>query len=84
MDKRRSGLRRRLLKAGTISFNQTCVISCTVRNMSDAGASLEVPSPLGIPDDFTLVIESEQFLVNVMCDGAPQTALALRSADIAR
>jgi hypothetical protein len=60
MDKRRSGLRRRLLKAGTISFNQTCVISCTVRNMSDAGASLEIPSPLGIPDDFTLVVESDQ------------------------
>ena len=62
MDKRRGELRHRKLKAGTISFNRAGAISCTVRNMSDAGASLEVASPLGIPDDFTLVIESDQFL----------------------
>ena len=62
MNERRTELRRRKLKAGTISFNRTSAISCTVRNMSETGASLEVASPMGIPDDFTLVIESEKFL----------------------
>ena len=48
--------RHRVLKGGTISVNRTGGIDCTVRNISDAGACLEVVSPLGIPDDFDLVI----------------------------
>ena len=60
MNERRTELRRRKLKAGTISFNRASTITCTVRNVSNTGASLEVASPMGIPDDFTLVIESEQ------------------------
>jgi hypothetical protein len=45
--------------AGTISFNRDGGISCTVGNLSDTGACLEVISPLGIPDDFTLVMEDD-------------------------
>ena len=62
MDERRKESRRRTLKAGTIAFNRAGGISCTVRNVSDAGANLEVVSPVGIPDDFTLVIESDHVL----------------------
>jgi PilZ domain len=55
----RGAPRRRVLKAGTIAFNKAGGISCTVRNISDTGACLEVASPIGIPDAFTLAINSD-------------------------
>ncbi len=61
MQERRKSPRRRTLKAGTIVFNRDGGISCRVRNLSSAGACLEVTSPFGIPDSFTLVIESDHF-----------------------
>jgi hypothetical protein len=52
--------RRRVLKAGIINFGGGS-ISCTVRNLSDTGAAIEVESPIGIPASFDLVIiEAEQ------------------------
>jgi len=56
MMERRTTSRHRTLKAGTIAFSQGGGISCTVRDFSACGACLEVASPIGIPDDFTLVI----------------------------
>ena len=58
MEEHRVTQRRRLLKAGTISFGGGA-IDCTVRNLSEAGAALDVISPVGIPDRFTLLIEAE-------------------------
>lgn len=52
----RSAPRHRVLKAATISFGGGA-ISCTVRNLSDNGASLEVASPIGIPDSIVLALE---------------------------
>ena len=60
MAERRVTLRHRILKAGTIAFNRAGGISCMVRNMSPTGACLEVESQIGIPDRFTLVIESDR------------------------
>jgi PilZ domain len=46
------------LKAGTIEFG--CgAISCTLRNVSDTGAALEVTSPIGVPEQFTLAIPAD-------------------------
>ena len=59
MNEQRKYQRRRLLKAGTISINRTGVIDCSVRNLSSAGACLEVASPIGIPDDFVLVTRDD-------------------------
>lgn len=59
MDERRKTQRRRILKAGSIAMNGTSDIDCRVRNLSPLGACLEVDTPVGIPDDFVLVIESE-------------------------
>jgi hypothetical protein len=50
--------RRRVLKAGSISFGGDA-IDCTVRNVSPAGAALNVESPLYIPDRFTLIVPSD-------------------------
>ena len=59
MDEHRAAPRRRLLKGGKILFGAGAAIDCTVRNLSETGAALEVSSPVGIPERFTLVIEAD-------------------------
>jgi hypothetical protein len=58
MDERRDKARHRVLKAGTIEFGGGA-IDCTVRNFSDTGAALDVTSPVGIPERFTLFIPAD-------------------------
>ena len=58
MDERRDKTRHRVLKAGTIEFGGGA-INCTIRNFSDTGAALDVTSPVGIPERFTLVIQAD-------------------------
>jgi hypothetical protein len=48
--------RHRVLKAGTIEFGGGA-IDCMVRNISAAGAALDVTSPVGIPEHFTLITD---------------------------
>jgi hypothetical protein len=57
-DEHRIAPRRRVLKAGSISFGGG-TFDCTVRNISDTGAALEVVTPLFIPDKFTLIVPSD-------------------------
>src|ERR1035441_4489389 len=57
MQERRQVPRHRTLKAGSIAFNRDGGVDCRVRNLSPAGACLEVASQIGIPDDFVLVVE---------------------------
>ena len=59
MDEKRKVQRHRTLKAGSIAFNRAGTIDCRVRNLSPAGACLEVASPLGIPDQFVLVVDAD-------------------------
>jgi hypothetical protein len=59
MDCHRIAPRRRVLKAGLIECGGEA-IACTVRNVSETGAAIEVVTPLYIPDRFTLVIPSER------------------------
>jgi hypothetical protein len=61
MDEKRQNIRRRVLKAAIIEFNRAGGISCTVRNVSERGACLAVASPLGIPETFDLVVESDRW-----------------------
>lgn len=42
-------------EAGKIAFSGA-VVDCTVRNLSETGAALDVVSSVGIPDHFTLII----------------------------
>ena len=58
MNEHRIAPRRRVLKAGSIVFGGGA-IDCTVRNLSETGAALEVVTPLFIPDRFTLVVPSD-------------------------
>ena len=63
-EERRSVVRMRTLKAGSISFNRAGGIDCCVRNLSPAGACLEVASQVGIPENFVLVIEHDHLRQN--------------------
>ncbi len=58
MDEQRHQPRHRTLKGGSIAFNSGGC-DCTIRNLSDAGALLEIETPTAIPDAFTLIIKPE-------------------------
>jgi hypothetical protein len=60
MSENRIASRKRVLKAGTIEIGGGA-IDCTVKNLSETGAALEVVTPLFIPDRFTLFVPSAQF-----------------------
>jgi PilZ domain len=62
MTERRETQRHRTLKTGTIIFNNGGGVSCTVCNISPAGACLVVTNQLEIPDEFTLLVESDKIL----------------------
>jgi hypothetical protein len=59
MGERRIIDRKKVLKTAQIQLDKLSSINCAVRNISITGACLEVTSPLGIPNSFTLVVESE-------------------------
>ena len=59
MNEKRGIKRRRRLKAGAICIDDKCTIDCVVRNLSNKGASLEIESPIGIPDGFTLIMKED-------------------------
>ncbi len=60
---------RRVFKAGRISFNAGhSTIDCTVRGLSDTGASLDVASTSGIPQRFKLQIGADN--VSRLCNVA--------------
>jgi diguanylate cyclase (GGDEF)-like protein len=60
MNERRRIKRARTFRGGKILFNsKRSVIDCTVRNLSDGGACLQVTSMSGVPDAFTLVLDGD-------------------------
>jgi hypothetical protein len=75
MQERRKLQRHRTLKAGSITFNRDGGVDCRVRNLSPAGACLEVASQLEIPDDFVLVVEIDH--VKAPCHVIWRTATRL-------
>jgi hypothetical protein len=58
---KRAAPRYRVLKRGTLAFGGGG-IDCTVRNVSASGARVDIASPIGVPANFMLVIEADQFI----------------------
>lgn len=55
------GVRRRVLKAGSIIFNdRRSTIDCTVKSIGADGAGIMVSNSLGIPPEFILAIKAER------------------------
>ncbi|OYU91575.1 MAG: pilus assembly protein PilZ [Bradyrhizobiaceae bacterium PARB1] len=55
---KRSGFRRRTLKAGSLEFGGGA-FDCVVRNLSERGAAVEIENPVGIPERVVLHIAAE-------------------------
>jgi hypothetical protein len=54
---RRKSTRRRILKSARILFQgRQSALDCSVKSFSESGATLNVPSPIGIPDQFELEV----------------------------
>jgi hypothetical protein len=60
MIEKRAAQRHRVFKGATIAFNGGGV-PCTVRNMSDGGAAIDLDGPVALPDSFTLSIARDRF-----------------------
>ena len=52
MTNQRKASRRRILKSGTIILGKKAHIPCSVRDLSEIGACLEVPATFEIPSTF--------------------------------
>ncbi len=53
MDEHRASRRQRVLKSGKIVYaNGSIVVDCTIRNISETGAQLKVPTTVAIPERF--------------------------------
>jgi PilZ domain-containing protein len=59
MDERREAARFRKLRSGRVSFCNSPV-PCTVKNVSESGACLEVQTTHGFPGKFTFAMSGEQ------------------------
>ena len=63
MDERRHAQRARTFRGGKILLNnRRSVVGCTVRNLSDTGACLQVERIADIPDRFDLAIEGDELI----------------------
>lgn len=56
---RRRTPRHRVFKGGLIAFKGKS-LTCTVRNLSDGGANLDIDSGAAVPPSFTLVLETDK------------------------
>jgi hypothetical protein len=67
MTENRGNRRQRSLKSGKISFsNGQFVVDCTIRNFSDTGAQLKVPTTVPIPDTFDFIEGGKRRRATVM------------------
>lgn len=56
MDEKRSSRRQRALKSAKISYGDGAFsVDCIIRNTSDTGCMLKVPTTVPIPDSFILI-----------------------------
>jgi hypothetical protein len=62
MIEKRVAPRQRVLKGGTLAFGGGGGIDCMVRNISSGGARIDIANPVGVPQSFTLVIQTDQFM----------------------
>jgi len=61
----RGSERRRALKGAKVVLNDWSTIDCTIRNLSDGGARLEFGDLTTLPEEFRILITSENTLVPV-------------------
>lgn len=63
MIEKRAAQRHRVFKGGTITFESSGV-ACTVRNMSEGGAAIDLDTSVTVPQSFKLWIARDNFMRN--------------------
>ena len=63
MIEKRAAQRHRVFKGGTITFENSG-IACTVRNMSEGGAAIDLDTSVTLPQSFMLSITRDNFVRN--------------------
>ena len=63
MIEKRTTQRHRVFKGGTITYENSG-IACTVRNMSEGGAAIDLDTSVTLPQSFTLSITRDNFVRN--------------------
>lgn len=63
MIEKRAVQRYRVFKGGTITFEKRGV-ACTVRNLSEGGAAIDLDAPVTLPQSFSLSITRDNFVRN--------------------
>ena len=57
MDEKRAGVRRRVLKGAFIVIGDKAPkLECTVPNLSETGANLQVSTTVSLPQDFDVIL----------------------------
>ena len=70
VEEKRVQSRRRVLKSEKIVFaHGTCLLDCTIRNISEKGAMLQIDNSVSVPDEFQLYRPSGMFLHDVRVVG---------------
>jgi len=67
---KRGAPRHRVLKQGMLAFDHGGGVDCIVRNLSPNGARIDIVNPVGLPEVFTLVIETDQCRLTLELDPA--------------
>jgi hypothetical protein len=76
---RRAVARHRVTTAGTIEFRGGA-IGCMVRNVSAAGAGLDLPRRAGIPQHFSLIADGAHLPCSVIWRREKRIGIAFRSS----
>jgi len=67
LNEKRIAPRKRVLKGAFIVVSEKAPkLECTIRNMSDTGALIQVSSTYGLPANFVLVIDTRRHDCHVM------------------
>jgi hypothetical protein len=67
MEERRQTSRRRTYKAGMIiTHDRFSTVNCLIRNVSEAGAKIEVAFPLALPGRFELLFDGSSFACDLI------------------
>jgi hypothetical protein len=67
MNEHRISPRRRMLKTGQIAFSdKVAKLECTVRNLSETGACLQISTTVGMPASFGLFVDGVRYSCQVV------------------
>lgn len=67
LDEKRIAPRKRLLKGAFVVLSEKAPkLECTVKNLSDTGALLQVSTTFGIPANFDLILETHRHHCHVV------------------